>query len=381
MIPYGHQTIDARDIGAVTGVLKSDFLTQGPKIGEFEKALAKHCGVGYAVAFSNGTSALHGAYFVAGLKNRDEFITSPLTFAATANAGLYLGAKPVFADIDEDGNLDPIDVERKITKKTKLISVVDYTGRPAKLKEFKKLALKHGLVLIEDACQALGAEYGGKRAGSISDMTVFSFHPVKSITTGEGGAVLTNNKDYHEKLILFRSHGITKDVNKMKEKDEGPWYMEMQVLGYNYRLTDIQAVLGISQLKKVNKFISARREIAERYGKELKPLSRYIILPRDDSKNILSAWHLYVIRLTGSVRDKRRKVFESLRNAGIGVQVHHIPVYFHPYYEKMGYKRGLCPKAEDFYNTCISLPIFPSLSLKNQKTVIKKLKETIASIT
>src|SRR3989344_2949443 len=280
MIPYGHQTIDARDIGAATGVLKSDFLTQGPKIGEFEKALAKHCGVGYAVAFSNGTSALHGAYFVAGLKNRDEFITSPLTFAATANAGLYLGAKPVFADIDEDGNLDPIDAEKKITKKTKLISVVDYTGRPAKLKEFKKLALKHGLVLIEDACQALGAEYGGKRAGSISDMTVFSFHPVKSITTGEGGAVLTNNKDYHEKLILFRSHGITKDVNKMKEKDEGPWYMEMQVLGYNYRLTDIQAVLGVSQLKKVNKFVSARREIAERYGKELKPLSRYIILPR-----------------------------------------------------------------------------------------------------
>ena len=374
MIPYSHQSIDEEDIKAVEDVLKSDWLTQGPKILEFENALASYCDAKYAVVFSNGTAALHAAYFASGLKRDDEFITSPLTFAATANAGLYLGAKPVFADVDENGNLDPKEVEKKIGKNTKMIAVVDYTGRPAKLDEFKKIARKNNLVLIEDACHALGAEYGGKKIGSVSDMTVFSFHPVKSITTGEGGAVLTNNEDYLKKLKLFRTHGITKENLKFKKKNDGDWYYEMQELGFNYRMTDIQATLGISQLKKLNDFIRKRKKIAGKYKAALKSLSDYLILPVED-KIHFSAWHLYTIRLKNKKR--RLEVFEKLKKAGIGVQVHYIPVYYHPYYQKLGYKKGLCPKAEQFYESVISLPIFPLLKKQEQSFVIDSLKDIL----
>ncbi len=378
MIPYGKQSIDDSDVKAVLDVLKSDWLTQGPKVQEFEEAIAKYCGTKYAVVFSNGTAALHGSYFSAGLKHGDEFITSPLTFAATANAGLYLGAKPVFADINEYGNLDPHETEKKINSKTKLISVVDYTGNPANLSAFKKLAKKYKLILIEDACQALGAEYKGEKIGSISDMTVFSFHPVKSITTGEGGAVTTNSKEFYEKLLLFRNHGITKDPKKFKKPSSMGWYMEMQALGYNYRLTDIQSALGLSQLKRIDDFLRARRIIAKKYTEAFSGLVDLVELPKE-SEGALSAWHIYVVHLRGRLKNKRGEIFETLRKQGIGVQVHHIPVYYHPYYEELGYKKGLYPKAEAFYDTCFSLPIFPSLNNDDQEEVIRVFKNIVQS--
>ena len=377
MIPYGHQSIDKSDIKEVIEVLKSDWLRQGPKISEFENALVKYCGSKYAVIFSSGTAALHAAYFAAGLKAGDEFITTPLTFAATSNAGLYLGAKPVFADIGEDNNLDPREVVKKIIAKTKLISVVDFAGLPARLDEFKKIARKHNLVLIEDGCHALGASYKGKKIGSVADMTAFSFHPVKSITTGEGGAVLTDNKEYYEKMKVFRHHGIVRDSSKFKKQSPGDWYHEMQELGFNYRITDIQAALGNSQLKRLDKFIKARKKIAGAYNKALKKFSDKITLPSDGG-DFSSSWHIYVIRLKGGLIKKRTEIFNKLREAGIGVQVHYIPVYLHPYYQSLGYKKGICPKAELYYESAISLPIFPDLSLKDQKFVIKNLTRILA---
>ena len=377
MIPYSHQSIDEDDIQSVIRVLKSDWLTQGPTVNEFEQKLLAYCGAKYAVVFSSGTAALHGAYSAAGLRCGDEFITSPLTFAATANAGLYLGARPVFADIDDHGNLDPIDAEKKITKKTKLIAVVDYAGLPANLSAFRRLANKHNVVLVEDACQALGASYRGKKVGSLCDLTVFSFHPVKSITTGEGGAVVTDNAEYYRALLSFRTHGITKEQMVRKGTEDGDWYYEMRMLGYNYRLTDIQAALGISQLNKLDRFVRARKKLAARYTKALKKFSDYLILPKE-AVGTTSAWHLYPVRLNGVLAQKRKEIFQHLRAAGIGVQVHHIPVYLHPYYQKLGYAKGLCPRAEKFYQTEISLPLFPTLAEKEQATV---LRAVIALIT
>ncbi|KKT29402.1 UDP-4-amino-4,6-dideoxy-N-acetyl-beta-L-altrosamine transaminase [Candidatus Giovannonibacteria bacterium RIFCSPLOWO2_12_FULL_44_25] len=362
-IPYGHQSIDNADIEAVKSVLKSDWLTQGPKIGEFERALAHYCGAKFAAAFSSGTAALHAAYFVAGMRRGDEFITTPLTFAATSNAGLYLGARPVFADIDEYGNLDPVEAEKKITRKTKLLAVVDYAGHPANLDKFKSLARKRKLVLIEDAAHSLGAKYKGKKIGSIADMTTFSFHPVKSITTGEGGAVATNSKIYYEKLKQFRHHGIGS--------------RGMQMLGFNYRLTDIHAALGISQLKKLDKFISARKKIASRYGEAIRQ-NKNLLLP-EEHVGVSSSWHLYPLRFAGKSANKRAEIVKKLRNAGIGAQIHYIPVYLHPYYQKLGYKKGLCPKAEAFYEAEISLPIFPSLKNTEQNFVIKTLIKILKS--
>ncbi len=379
MIPYGRQSIDKSDIKAVVEVLKSDWLSQGPKIGEFEKALADYCGSKYAVIFSSGTAALHAAYFAAGLRRGDEFITTPLTFVATANAGLYLGAKPVFADIGEDLNLDPKAITAKITKKTKAIAVVDFAGRPAKLNQLKKIAKDRKLVLIEDGCHALGASYQGKKIGSVSDLTVFSFHPVKSITTGEGGAALTDNPDYYEKLKNFRSHGIVKNKEKM-ENPSGEDWNEMRSWGFNYRITDIQAALGISQLKKIGRFINARKKIAGTYSKALKNLSKYLELPLADSKDFSSAWHIYVVRLKGRLAGKHGEVFKKLRQVGIGAQVHYLPVYLHPYYQSLGYKIGLCPKAEAYYDTAISLPIFPALKPSDQKFVIQKLTAIIKEL-
>ena len=350
--------------------MKSDWLTQGPKIDEFEKKLGEYCGAKYAVVFSSGTAALHAAYFAAGLKNGDEFITTPLTFAATANAGLYLGATPVFADIKEDGNLDPKETVKKITKKTKAIAVVDYAGKPAQLEQFRAITDKYNLILIEDACHALGAEYKGKKVGSVSDMTIFSFHPVKSITTGEGGAVLTGNKEFYEKLKLFRTHGITK--NNLINKSDGDWYYEMQELGFNYRITDIQAALGISQLKKLDRFIKARRKIAEAYKKAFEKYDDLISMPSADKIND-SSWHLFVVRLRGKLALKRAEIFKKLRESGIGTQVHYIPVYWHPFYQKLGYNKGICPKAEAFYKSIIALPIYPDLKQEDQKFVIEKL--------
>ena len=316
MIPYGHQYLDGADAKAVLKVLKSDWLTTGPKISEFEKALSKYCGARYAVVFSSGTAALHAAYFASGLKKGDEFITSPLTFAATANAGLYLGAKPIFADIEwETGNISPEEVGKKITRRTKAVVAVDYAGLPVKLAELKKIAKKRRLVLIEDAAHALGARYRGKKIGGISDLTAFSFHPVKSITTGEGGAVLTARRDFYEKMLAFRHHGIVSDAR-------------MRFLGFNYRLSDIHSALGISQLKKLEGFIKKRREIAKRYQEAFKDIPD-LILPRE-TPGAKSSWHLYPIRLSGKLAGRRKGIFEKLRASGLGVQVHYLPVYRHP---------------------------------------------------
>ena len=375
-IPYSCQSIDEKDVKAIVEVLRSGWLTQGPKINEFERALAKYVGSRYAVSFSSGTAALQAAYFAAGIKKGDEVITSPLTFVATANAVLWQGARVVFADIDsKTGNIDPREVERKISKKTKAIVPVDYAGLPAKLGELKKVARRHKLLLIEDAAHALGATYKGRKIGSIADMTIFSFHPVKSITTGEGGAITTNRKDLYERLLVFRNHGITKDKNKFKRKNPGDWYYEMHELGLNYRLTDIQAALGLSQLKKLPRFLWARRLIAKRYQRKLARIHG-LILPKEP-KSFRSSWHLYPIRLKTGRSVNRAEVFKKLHKVGIGVQVHYIPVYWHPYYKKLGYKKGLCPKAEEFYKTELSLPLFPALSKNQQDYVADTLQGLI----
>lgn len=373
MIPYGHQSIDEEDIQAVVDVLRSDFLTQGPKVEEFEKKLADYCGAQYAVVVSNGTTALHAAYVAIGLKPGDEVITSPITFPATTNAALWQGAKPVFVDIEEGtGNINADLIEAKITAKTRAIAPINYTGRPVNLEKISALAKKYDLVVVEDACQALGASYHGKKIGSLSDLTVFSFHPVKTIATGEGGAILTNNKDYYDIMKKFVTHGITK--HNFVNSSPGDWYFEMQMLGMNYRLTDIQAALGISQLKKITSFLEKRKALVARYTKELSSIPG-LILPPDDSKAEQSAWHLYVIRLRDS--SKRSEIFAKLRAAGVGVNVHHIPVHLHPYYRELGFGPGLCPLAESWYESIISLPLFPDLSFTDQDYVIKQLRELV----
>ncbi len=376
MIPYGRQTIDEDDIAAVVSVLKSDWLTQGPHILEFEKALAEYCGARFAVVVSNGTAALHTAYHTLHLKPGDEIITSPLTFAATTNAALWEGARPIFVDIDPTtGNLDPKLIEEKITEKTRAIVPIHFSGRPADMDSIREIADRHKLAIIEDACHALGAVYKGKKIGSSSGLVAFSFHPVKGITTGEGGAVLTNDEDVYKEMKRFASHGISKE-NFVRESP-GAWYHEMQILGNNYRMTDMQAALGTSQLKKIDSFISRRREIARRYRAELSAGSNFE-LPPADTADYQSAWHLYVIRLRGKNTSRRAEVFGKLRDAGIGVQVHYIPVYLHPYYESLGYVKGLCPLAENYYEAEISLPIFPSLTDAEQDFVIRTLRIVLA---
>lgn len=377
-IPYSTQDINKADIQAVARTLTSRWLTQGPAVERFEKALARAAGTKHAVALNSGTAALHAAYFAAGVSKGDEVIVPALTFAATANAVLYLGAKPVFADVEEGtGNMSVADACRKITKKTKAIVPVDYAGRPADLRAFRKLAKKHGLVLISDGAQSLGARHGGKPAGSYADMTTYSFHPVKSITTGEGGAVVTDNAEYARLVRLLRSHGITKKKVSLKRKGEGGWYMEQQALGFNYRMPDINAALGESQLKRLSAFISKRRAAAKRYGTLLRNIPG-LRLPEPDSARARSAWHLYTVL----VRDpkKRRAVFDYLRTHGIGVQVHHIPVHTHPYYRTLGYKNGTCPNAEAWYASEISLPLFARITLAEQKKVAETLRAPLARV-
>ena len=381
MIPYSHQYIGESDVEAVKSVLQSDFLTQGTKVKEFEEKLANYCGAKYVIVFSSGTAALHGAYFATGLTKGDEIITTPITFLATANAALFLGAKPVFVDIQRDtGNINPNLIEGKITEKTKVIAPVDYSGQPADSEEIYKIAGKNGLLVVEDACHALGAEYKNTRVGlcKYSSMTVFSFHPVKSITTGEGGAVLTNRKDLYEKLLMFRNHGITKEKTKLINKKEGLWYYEMQELGFNYRISDFQCALGISQLKKLDKFIQRRIEIVKIYKEAFKN-NDFFDLPIE-KKDIKSSWHLYPIKLKDEYKDKKKLIFSSLRKKGLWVQVHYIPVYWQPYYQELGYRKGICPNAEDFYQREISLPLYYSMTDEDVGYVEEKLFEVFKGI-
>ena len=369
LLPYGRQSVDEADIQAVVEVLRSDWLTTGPKVPEFEEAFAGRVGAAYAVSFSSGTAALHATAFAAGLKSGDEAITTPMTFAATANCVLYQGATPVFADVSADTlNLDPGQIEKKISTWTKAILPVDYAGHPAELAPILEIARGHGLVVIEDACHALGAEYDGRRVGSVADMTVFSFHPVKHITTGEGGMVATNSLQLAETLQRFRNHGISSDARQ--RQSAGQWHYEMVLLGFNYRLPDIVCALGIQQLKKLDANLARRREIAALYTAAFGEIPG--VIPPAVRPEANPAWHLYPIRLDlEKLSADRAQIFRALRAENIGVNVHYIPVHSHPYYrERFGYKGGEFPVAEDAYTRLISLPMFHGMSDQDVKDVI-----------
>lgn len=371
-IPYGHQCIDNNDIKEVIKVFTSDWLTQGPKVKEFEARLCDYTRAKYTVAVSSGTAALHLASLAAGIGKGDEVITSPVTFIATANSILYCGGRPVFADIQEDtANIDPEEINKKINRKTKGIIPVHFAGHPCDLKEIRALASRHHLTVIEDAAHALGAQYMGTKIGSCaySDMTIFSFHPLKTITTGEGGAITTNNKRLYKKLLALRTHGTYRD--KALTRKYGPWYYEMRELGFNYRLTDIQSALGLSQLKKTDRFVKIRNEIADIYNKNLSGVEE-IILPVS-RPFIKSSWHLYCLRLKNPALKK--KAFEKLLALGINCQVHYIPVYLHPYYKKLGYRQGICKVAEDLYKRALSIPLYPSLKSSQVDKIIRSIQD------
>ncbi|MFH1451236.1 MAG: UDP-4-amino-4,6-dideoxy-N-acetyl-beta-L-altrosamine transaminase [bacterium] len=373
-IPYGHQWIDQSDIAAVTKALKDDWLTQGARVNEFEERIARYCGAKYGVAMSSGTAALHAAYAVIGIKKSVEVITTPMTFVATANAIVYCGGRPVFVDIEEDTlNIDPREIEKKITKNTKAISVVDFAGHSCDYNRILKIAKKHKLFLVEDACHALGAEYKGKKIGSFADLTVFSFHPVKAITTGEGGLVLTNSKDFYDKLKTFRSHGT------IKKPEKGGWYYEIENPGYNCRLTDFQCALGISQLKKLDRFISCRRKIASQYDQAFKGIKEIKCLVEKDYAK--SAYHIYPIRLQlKNLKAGRKEIFGEFRKQGLGVQVHYLPVHLHPFYQKaFGYKKGDFPNAEKYYGETVTIPLFPRMTATEVNQVISVVKKVIVS--
>ena len=343
-------------------MLKSDWLTTGPKVDEFEGAIANYVNTKYAVAVSSGTAALHCAMFAAGIGEGDEVITTPMTFAASVNAVLYVKAKPVFVDVEEDTLLiDSTKIKGKITNKAKAIIAVDYAGQPCDYDAIRKICDEYNLVYISDSCHAIGAEYKGKEIGSRADMTCFSFHPVKHITTGEGGTITTNCKKYYDKLRLFRNHGISTD-HRQREK-QGDWFYEMVELGYNYRITDIQCALGISQLRKLPGWIKRRNQVAERYTEAFKKTK---VHPLINHKNVINAYHLYVVKI------KNRDVcFSKLRDNGIGVNVHYVPVHLHPYYQdNLGTSLGDCPIAENVYTQILSLPMYPGLTEKEQDYVI-----------
>jgi len=376
-IPYGSQWIEDDDIESVVEVLKSDYLTTGPKINEFEEKFAEYVGAEYAVAIANGTAALHACCHAAGIGEGDEVITTPITFAASANCILYQGGTPVFADIKSDTyNIDPAKIEEKITDKTKAIIPVHFTGQPCDMDEINSLADKYKLTVIEDAAHALGATYKGKKIGCISDMTIFSFHPVKHITSGEGGMITTNSKELYEKLIKFRTHGITKDSDKYTNEPDGPWYHEQQELGYNYRITDIQSALGASQLAKSDRFLKRRREIADRYNEAFKDIKGIITPYQKEDSN--SSWHIYVLQLDlDKLNGGRKDIFEALRDKSLGVNVHYIPVYYHPYYQELGYEKGLCSVAERLYERIVTIPLYPKMSDEQVDEVIERVKTVI----
>jgi perosamine synthetase len=377
LLPYGRQSIEENDIQAVVEVLRSDWLTTGPRVGEFEEAFAAYVGAKYAVSFSSGTAALHGAAFAAGLVPGEEAITSPMTFAATANCVLYQGARPVFADVSRDTlNLDPDQLAARITRQTRAVLPVDYAGHPADLDAILNLAEQHGLTVIEDACHALGAEYRGRRVGSISHMSVFSFHPVKHLATGEGGMVTTDRAGFAETLRRFRNHGLSTEARQ--RQTAGQWHYEMKLLGFNYRLTDIACALGLSQMARLGSNLSRRREIAVRYTAAFRDVPG--VIPPSVRSGALPAWHLYPVRLDlARLNADRAQFFRALRAENIGVNVHYIPVHLHPYYrDRFGYKGGEYPVAEDAYARLISLPMFHGMSDQDVEDVIHAVAKTAA---
>jgi UDP-4-amino-4,6-dideoxy-N-acetyl-beta-L-altrosamine transaminase len=375
MLPYGRHLVDDGDIAAVVGALKSGWLTTGPAVDEFEGAFAKATGAGQAVAVANGTAALHAAAFGAGIGPGDEVITTPMTFAATANCVRYQGGTVVFADVRRDTlNIDPAHVAAPVTPRTRAIITVDYAGQPSDLDELSELAERHGLVLIEDASHALGATYRGRRVGSLARMTTFSLHPVKHLTTGEGGMVTTDDPELAARLRGFRSHGILSDFRRREQA--GSWVYDMAVLGFNYRLTDLQAALGLSQLPKLDEWLARRRAIAARYTAAFATLEA--VEPPTALPDRECAWHIYVIRLRADrLRVDRARVFQALRAENIGVNVHYVPVPWHSYYAALGYRKGAWPVAEDAYERMITLPIFPGMTDADVADVIAAMTKVV----
>ena len=374
---YGHQYIDDADIQAVVDVLKSDYLTCGPKITELEEKLCKLTGAKYAVVCSNGTTALHMACMAAGVEPGDEVITTPITFAASANCALYCGAKPVFADINEKTyNIDPEKVKEVTTDKTKAVVAVDFTGQSVELDKLMAHCKEHNLVLIEDGAHVIGTKYKGQPNGSIADMTTFSFHPVKTVTGGEGGAVMTNNEEYYQKLLLARSHGITRDTALMEEEPHGGWYYEQVSLGYNYRMTDIQAGLLISQLDKLPMFSDRRKEIVAKYNEAFLQIPEIQVqeeIPESDTTR-----HLYILRIRPEMLTiNRREFFDALAAENIMCNVHYIPTYYFPHYQRLGYEKGLCPKAEKLYDEMMSLPLYYGMTDADVEDVIAAVKKIV----
>ncbi len=359
-IPYGSHFIDDKDVEAVVKALRSDCVGQGPRVKYFEDALCKYTGAKYAVCVSSGTAALHLACLVTEIHSGDEVMTSPLTFVASANCAIYCGGMPVFADIDEETlNIDPQEIEKNISASTKALIPVHFSGQSCEMEEISNIAKRHRVAIIEDAAHALGAEYKNSKIGSCkySDMTIFSFHPLKSITTGEGGAVLTNNRDYYDKLLLCRNHGMSR--KKELSDVNGDWYYHIGSLGYNYRLTDIQAALGASQLEKVDNFIEARRKIADIYDEAFKGNVYFDVIPEKEYTH--SSRHIYPILLKSEYMSRRCEIFSKMRENGLGVQVHYIPVHKHDFYVNSGLGAGRYPKAERAYQRSISIPIYPGL--------------------
>ena len=381
MIPYGRQDINQADIDAVINVLKSDFLTQGNQVPKFEKAVSSYCNASYAVAVNSATSALHLACLSLNLGKGDYLWTSPISFVASANCGLFCGAKVDFVDINpKTYNLDSNKLKDKLiqakakNKLPKIVIPVHFAGQSCDMKSIYELSKEYGFKIIEDASHAIGGKYLNEPIGNCkySDITVFSFHPVKIITTGEGGMALTNNNKLFKHMSLLRSHGITRDPSQMTKQADGDWYYQQIELGYNYRMTDIQAALGVSQLKRLDDYVSRRHELSTRYNELLKGFP--LVIPYQYSDGY-SAFHLYIIRLKN--RDKHKQVFEYLRKNGIGVNLHYIPVYHQPYYEAMGFKKGYCLEAENYYNEAISLPMYATLSEVEQDKVVAVLHKAL----
>jgi len=381
MIPYGRQDITQADINSVIKVLQSDFLTQGPQVPKFEKVVSQYCNVKYALATNSATSALHLACLSLGLNNNDWLWTTSITFVASANCGLYCGARVDFVDINPATyNICPEALEKKLVKAKKLgklpkiVIPVHLCGQSCDMKSIYELSKEYGFKIIEDASHAIGGKYLNEPIGNCkySDITVFSFHPVKIITTGEGGMALTNNNKLFKRMSLLRSHGITRDPSQMTKQADGDWYYQQIELGYNYRMTDIQAALGVSQLKRLDDYVSRRHELYTRYNELLKGFP--LVIPYQYSDGY-SAFHLYIIRLKN--RDKHKQVFEYLRKNGIGVNLHYIPVYHQPYYEAMGFKKGYCLEAENYYNEAISLPMYATLSEVEQDKVVAVLHKAL----
>lgn len=380
MIFYGKQSVNEKDIAAVEAVLRSDFLTQGPAIERFERRVADYCGAKYAVAVTNATSALHIACKAAGLSHGGTLWTSPITFVASANCGRYCGAKVDFVDIDDiTYNMSADELERKIKTGAKpdVVVPVHLCGQSCDMERIHALAEQYGFAVIEDASHALGATYKDTRVGSCvySDMTVFSFHPVKIITTGEGGMVLTNSRELYEKLVLYRSHGITRDPAKMTRESDGPWYYQQIELGYNYRMTDIQAALGWSQMERLDTFVARRRELAKRYD-EL--LARLPLRTPKQSADTNSSWHIYVVRLDRTrVKKNKQELFEKMKLHGITLNLHYIPVHMQPYYQALGFRQGDFPVSERYYDESVTLPLYYELTNERQEEVVNALLESL----